>query len=93
MDQNTVHLVVPADALTPIHTLLDTHGVGGLIVGAGHLVQPVVHEAEGGSIHHGGDVDTVGLQRLEQVGQLGQQGMPSNITRYFSGKEWWWCLP
>ena len=74
MDQHAVHLVVPADALTPIHALLDTHGVGGLVVGAGHLVHVVVHEAEGGGVHHGGDVDPVLLQGLEQVGQLGPAG-------------------
>ena len=48
VDQHAVHLVVPADALTPIHALLDTHGVGGLVVGADHLVHIVVHEAESG---------------------------------------------
>ena len=72
--QHAVNLVVAADAFTPIDALLDTDGVGSLVVGTGHSVQILVHEAEGGSVHHGGDVDAVGLQGLEQVGQLGPAG-------------------
>ena len=74
VDQNAINLVIHADALTPGNALLDTHGVGGLAVGAGHLVQTVEHEAEGGGVHDGGDVNAVGLQGLEQVRQLGPEG-------------------
>ena len=70
MNQNAVYLIVAADALTPVNTLLDADRVRSLVVSARHLVHTIVYEAECRSVYNGCYVYAVCLQRLEQCRQL-----------------------
>ncbi len=87
VDEHAVDLIVAADALTPRNALLDTHGVGRLVVGSGHLIHIVVDtKPKAGAYTTAVTFTPFSLRGLKRFGSFGQQGMPSNMTRYFSGK-------
>ena len=74
MDQNTIHLVVAADAFTPVNTLLDADRVRRFAVGAAEGVHIIVDKAERRRINDRGDVDAIAFERLEERFQVGPAG-------------------